>query len=354
MLVLARESRGLTQSRLASLLDISQGHLSRIEAGMLPVSATLLTSVARVLSYPPEFFAVTDPILGPGTSEFFHRKRAAVSARLLAQVPAQVNIRRMQIARLLRSVEIDNDHIPEIDPDVFSGSAEDIARAVRATWRLPHGPIEHVTRTIEENGGLVILTDFGTPLLDAVSRYVPGLPPLFFTNRDSPGDRQRMTLAHELGHMVMHHVPRPEMEEQAFRFAAEFLMPVRDIRTELDDLTLDRLVALKLRWKVSMQSLLKRGEGLGKLTPRRARHLWMLIGKAGFRTREPAEADIAAEHPTLLREIVDVYREQFGYTASQLADLLVLHAQEMEAAYGYAPEESRARPRLRLVSDVPA
>jgi len=350
MVVLAREARGLTQSHLAEALGISQGHLSKIEAGMLPVPDTMIPRFSDVLDYPPQFFSLPEPIYGPGTSEFFHRKRKAVSARLLARLHAQVNILRIQVSRLLRSVEIDADRIPEIDPESFAGSVEDVARAVRAAWNLPRGPVEDLTRAIEEAGGIVIPTDFGTPLLDAVGRYVPGMPPLFFTNQESPGDRQRLTLAHELGHMVMHRVPTPDMEKEAFRFAAELLMPERDIRHELDRLTLDRLIALKLRWRVSMQALLTRAQTLGTITLRQARYLWMLIGKAGYRTREPIEADVAPEKPSLLTEIIDMYRHTFGYSADQIAELIAVNPTELESAYGVSLSPRAARARLRMVT----
>jgi Zn-dependent peptidase ImmA (M78 family) len=138
------------------------------------------------------------------------------------------------------------------------------------------------------------------------------------------------------------------------RFAAEFMMPERDIRHELDNLTLDRLVALKLRWRVSMQALIRRAQDLGKLTARQARYLWMLIGKAGFRTREPAEADVAPERPSLLGEVLDVHRKALGYSPSEIAELVALHPHELETLYGVTPHPVEARARIRLVGSASA
>ena len=45
-----------------------------------------------------------------------------------------------------------------------------------------------------------------------------------------------------------------------------------------------------------------RAENLGRNQPRRARYLWMTMSKAGYRTREPAEADIAPELPHRLKD----------------------------------------------------
>lgn len=352
LIVLAREARGLTQSQLAAALDMSQGHLSRIEGGLLTVSEAILGHLSAVLDYPPQFFTLPEPLYGPGSSEFFHRMRKSISARALARLHAQVNIGRIHLSRLLSAVELDADHIPELDPDAFPGSVEDVARAVRAAWGLPRGPVDNVTRSIEEAGGIVLLADFETPQLDALSRHVPGMPPLFFANRESPGDRTRMSLAHELGHMVMHRVPLPDMEEQAFRFAGEFLMPERDIKHELAGLTLDRLVALKLRWKVSMQGILVRAESVGIVTPRRARYLWMQMSKAGMRLREPSEADVAVEKPAALIEILDIYRHTLGYSVSDIAELLALSPHEFERHYGLRATLTDTRARLRMISSA--
>ncbi len=139
------------------------------------------------------------------------------------------------------------------------------------------------------------------------------------------------------------------MEAEAFTFAAEFLMPEHDIRHELDRLTLDRLIALKLRWRVSMQALLMRAQHLGTITLRQARYLWMMIGKAGWRTREPIEADVETEKPTLLTEILDLYRNSFGYSANQIADLIGLNPHELESTYGVTLGTTDRRPRLRMV-----
>ena len=45
----------------------------------------------------------------------------------------------------------------------------------------------------------------------------------FFVNTEIPGDRLRWTLAHEIGHVVMHLMPSPDQEKEADRFAAERL-----------------------------------------------------------------------------------------------------------------------------------
>src|ERR1700734_2992321 len=100
---------------------------------------------------------------------------------------------------------------------------------------LPRGPLQSVVENIESAGGIVVLARFGTNLIDGLSFRVEGVPPLFFMNKDVPGDRFRFSLAHELGHMVMHSIPDDDekMESEAHRFAAAFLMPASEIKPYL-------------------------------------------------------------------------------------------------------------------------
>lgn len=337
MVTLARESQGFTQKELASALHVTQGEVSKIESGMRVVPAPLVTELARVLQYPERFFYQTDQVYGPGIGELFHRKRQDVPAKVLSKVHADINIRRMHLLRLLRSVEIPECKIPHIDPKEQGIPAEDVARAVRAAWQLPHGPVVNLTRAIEDAGGVVVICDFGTSRVDAISQWIPGMPPMFFVNHDTPGDRLRFNLAHELAHQVMHQSPyavlEDDVEQQANRFAGELLMPARDIRSSLRGLTLPKLAALKPYWKVSMQAILKRAGDLEEISPRAARGLWMQLGKLGYRTREPSEIDIPREEPTMVRQLFAVHQRDLGYSEDDLEHLLAFPSERLSSTY---------------------
>lgn len=335
MVRLARESRGLTQSALSRLLGVDQAKISRVEDALRRVSSDELESLARALDYPPSFFFQRDVITGPGIGELFHRKRQSVPSRVLAMVHAQINIRRMHIARLLQAVETPERRIPHIDPEEFSDDIEGIARHVRASWNLPPGPIVNLCRAIEDAGGLIVPCDFESAKIDAISQWFPGLPPLFFVNMHVPHDRLRLNLAHELGHLVLHGLPRPDAEAEAMRFAAEFLMPERDVRSSLVELTVQRLASLKLRWRVSMASIAMRARELGRISPSRYRSLVIQMNAAGFRIREPVQLDVREEQPRLLAEIVDAYRTGLAYSQGDLLTLLSSNRADFVNWYQY-------------------
>ena len=144
----------------------------------------------------------------------------------------------------------------------------------------------------------------------------------------------RFTLAHELGHITMHQKsPNPEIERQANEFASEFLMPERDIKPYLIDISIDKLASLKPFWKVSMSALLKRAVDLQMVTPRHSRTLWMQLSSAGYKSREPSELDLPKEPPTLLKEIINTYVNDMGYKTKELATMLHLFENEIQDLY---------------------
>jgi Zn-dependent peptidase ImmA (M78 family) len=240
------------------------------------------------------------------------------------------------ISDLMRSVEIEREHtFPSHDPEDFNEDIEQIAALVRAQWKLPRGPIKDLVGVIENAGGIVHFTDFGTPKLDAISQWIPSTPPVFLVNSEKPGDRVRFTLCHELGHIILHDQTMRElneMEAQADRFAAAFLMPEQDILPDFDQrLTLPRFAQLKSKWRVSMAALAKRAYDLKQITERQYRSIFEDLSKSGYRIREPIT--ITVQRPSLIQEIITSHITDLKYSVNELAEALSLYEDELVHEY---------------------
>jgi Zn-dependent peptidase ImmA (M78 family)/DNA-binding XRE family transcriptional regulator len=343
LIELAREARGMTQGALAEATgSISQPLISKIEHGTHAPSAERLQSIAKALEYPPEFFYQSGRI--GWTVCLHHRKRQSMPVSRLKMIHAQVNIARMQVMRLMRGIEIDSPlTFPRMDIAEYE-SPEQIARMARGHWRLPLGPVRSVIGAVEDAGGFVLSENFDTTRLDAISIWVPGGPPFFFMNAAMPGDRWRWSLAHEMGHALMHTQPTPDQESEADRFASEFLMPAEEIRPELVRLTMPRLAELKERWKVSMQALIRRAYQLEVITQRQQRSFFMRFSQMGYRKQEPFP--IPQEEPRLLQRTLEVHEKEHGYNPAELAKSALMFEDEFRTAYMPAAGQSR----LRLVN----
>lgn len=338
MLTLARESRGLTQTVLAKKSGITQYNISRYEGGLIPIPEVALKRLSEVLKHSLSFFYQQDR---RHATDLFYRKRKALPVAHLRKIEAEMNILRMHVEQLLRNVEIDVlnsfDCATLYDWDV---SPKDLASRLRLRWGAPMGPVPDLVQLLESAGGIVIPLNFETPKIDAISlrgNYFP----LFFVNMQVPGDRMRFTLAHEIGHVLMHAIPGPDDEAEANQFASAFLLPEEAVLADLrPPINIRQLAQLKAKWKVSMQAMIMRASDLRVITEKERQRLFMRMSQLGYRKREPVP--IAPEQPRLLGKLLDFHQEDLHYSVDELCKTLNIW-DDREFNRLYYPERLRFR-----------
>ncbi|MEW2019582.1 ImmA/IrrE family metallo-endopeptidase [Rhodococcus sp. NPDC076796] len=209
-----------------------------------------------------------------------------------------------------------------LEPD-SSPTPEDAARWLRAEWNLPDGPLSHVVRLIENKGIIVVFSTPGASSVDAFSFDTDNRPLIILNPLKDDYYRQRFDAAHELGHLIMHRDSEPGgrvVEEQANRFASEFLMPEFEIReslpTSINSRTWVQLGRLKEDWGASMQAILHKSRRLNLLTDGSYRNAMMTVSSRGWRRHEPG-LTAALEQPSLLARSIEILLEG-GFTESDL------------------------------------
>jgi Zn-dependent peptidase ImmA (M78 family) len=330
MLVLARDEAGLTQLELASSLGISQGNLSRLESGIISLTEDVETRLVEVLNRPPGFFRYSGPIEAPTFVLF--RKKESIPPAIRKQFWAKITIATIKIRQLLSGAEIATPQLPYFDPDECPGGVVAVAKRIRRMWKLAPGPVKNIMRLAENAGCIVLRFDFGTRKIDGCSAFIDGVP-VIFVNSNLSAVRQKMTVAHELGHLVMHRFPSEDAEDEAFLFASELLMPEDEISPMLRPLSFDRLARLKLYWEVSIAALVKRAEGLGLISGSTSRYYWAKMTQMGYRDCEPYDKELPAESPTLIPEIIETYLNDLKYSEQELATLMLEANPAMLNAY---------------------
>jgi len=326
LLVMGREAAGLTQGRLASRLSelagapISQGYVSKVEAGVLTVDPGRLPLFAAVLGLTPGLLADTSATiwaLGDGCD--YQRKRASTGVKAMRKLHATLNLIRLAMVRLQAVAGLREQ--PFLVTRTFvqgSTSAEDVARAIRKQFQIPPGPLKSVTALTEAAGAWVMTLPMGIREVDAASLHPADHVPLFVVNNDTSAERTRFSLAHELGHAACQ--ARTGTEElTADRFASELLMPAKDILPELrqQTLSLARLRELKRRWRVSAAALARRSHDLGVTTDSNYRSLVIQMSGLGWKKNEPDSFD--PERPIVVCEIVRAALRSQG-SISKLAE----------------------------------
>jgi Zn-dependent peptidase ImmA (M78 family)/DNA-binding XRE family transcriptional regulator len=348
-LKLARELRGLTQSELAKRVEVTQASIAQIEGGRIQPSEDLLQAIALQTGFRPSFFKQAPPADFPLGSLLF-RKRAAMTATEEKQTH--------RFGQLLFDIAqrwSDKVHLPPVRFPRDIDDPEDAARATRSAMGLsPSAPITNVIDAIERAGVWVILLPLEIEGGDAFSAWAgPNLEvPLIALWRVAAGDRLRMSASHELGHLVLpsHRAALAQpsvMEDEAYRFASEFLMPAEAMREEMaGPVTLTSLAQMKPRWGVSIQALVRRAYTLGIINKRQYSYLFEQLSARGWRMREPVNLNVPVEKPRAFRKIAELlYGNPIDYR--QLATdfgLPTQLAKEIVGAFAAREERFRATP----------
>lgn len=303
--------------------------------------------LSRALEVPVGFFS-SDCLHSGSIGEVHFRRKASTLAGERRYAVAMLNLATYVAHELSKQLGPPDPPYPleALDIDEFSAAPENAARWVRSAWHLPPGPVSSLVRAVEASGAYVFLVDLGEDLF-GLSAWHVNRDPVILINSAMPGDRCRWTLAHELGHLVLHtgRPPAPSMEEEADRFAAELLTPLEDLRPELRSVTIQDLGALKTEWGVSMQSLLIRARELGAATPYQVSQMFKLFAKKGWRKKEPYRLPV--ERTNLVPLLVGALVDQLGSVES-VAEALNLDKSTFSRLVPYrrAPQ---AHGHLRLV-----
>ena len=289
---------------------------------------------AAALRFTPEVLCQAADTAGASIGLIHHRKRASLGTPALRRIHATLALTRLQVEAVTRAAALRHPHrFRPIAVNDFDTPA-DAAETLREEWNVPVGPIEDLVALLEHAGALVVVRDLGTTELDAVSQWPRDRAPLILLNSTARGDRSRFSLAHELGHLIMHREPGEgrTQESQADRFAAEFLMPHEVILGELKPgIDIARLMDLKARWGVSMAALIRRATDLGVISEWQYRTLMVELSALGYRTNEPIV--IQREAPRHVAQAVTRLEGQHHLSATETAHLAGLGREEFHEIY---------------------
>lgn len=332
---LARESRGYSQSALAKeMKSASQVLLSKIEKGLSNVTDEVLSDLSTILEYPKEFFYKKHDVYP--LKHFYFRKNLGTSVLKSRLLESQINILSGNICDLLDAVEIDVD-LPFTDLYKTGLSPEQMANQVREYFKLPKGPIKDLVKVVEEQGVIVHLFDFNSDIkISGVSFITPVGVPVMIINKNMPNSRIVFTIAHELGHILMHFKSgiiseERNVENEADRFASSFLMPNNEIKPTLYHLTDEKLGDLKRYWKVSIQAILFKAKDTGALSQDQYRRWVTKISYYGWRKQEPLEFSIS--EPKLLNKMFKLHFDELQYSKRELSIMFGLTTLELDKIY---------------------
>jgi Zn-dependent peptidase ImmA (M78 family)/transcriptional regulator with XRE-family HTH domain len=309
----ARKAAGLSMKDLAERVGISANAVKKYEHGTAMPSSGNLLKLAKALNVRTEYFFRPAKVLIEGIE---YRKRASTSQKLLDRINGDVLDQAERWQELLNiypdSVEpIPKFTLPSELPTLISSAheVEAVAVQMRQLWDLGLNPIHDMIDTLEAKGVMIITTSVETDKkFDGLAGRIGNTPVVVISTSQS-GDRQRFTLAHELGHLVLRNRLADNLDEEKMCdvFAGEFLLPKQSLMEHLgkqrSNLEPRELFMLKHEYGISMMAILYRAGQCRIISEATQRNMYMQFSKKGWRTQEPG-TPYPAETTYLLKQLV--------------------------------------------------
>lgn len=304
----ARRVAGLTQVEVGRRIGVTNVAVSKYERGLVTPDGERLVGLSQALGVPVAQLLRQEADLRLSVASFRWHPLKRRSRRAAEVVEAKVHdwLERYVVLEQLLD-EQPRTTVGGLRAAVdFTRDPEEAAERLRNHWQIGSDAIESMVEVLEDNGVKVLALPEAGPmnacsyelnegqLAIVVSRTLPD------SGADCPGDRERFSLAHELGHFVLDDdSSEANREAVAHRFAAAFLVPAEAARRELgesrSDIAVSEFALLKLKYGLSMQAWIRRSKELGILRAAAAKAGLAAAKSAGWEDKEPV--DVAFEEP---------------------------------------------------------
>ena len=351
-LSLSRSAAGLSLRDLEAKIDnrVTAQAISKYERNESMPSSDVLIALANALDVSVDYL-VGEAELVLETVEF--RKKKLTSRREESQVEATVLYfleRYLMVEELLNLPSVEW-HSPREAPYPVRAvsEADRAAQSLRDHWGLGNDPIPNLVELLEEQGIKVLAVDLTNidGLTARVRRAGKGAVPVIVVNRKEWGERQRFTLAHELGHMVMDVAGKLDEEKAAHRFAGAFLMPADALWAKIGKhrtaIGWGELFELKQLFGASVQAITYRCKDLGIFSEATFRRLFNDFTRFGWR-RPPYEEPLArqeGEEPKRFKRLTFRALAEGAISEAKAAELLSMSVQDLNQRMEEPPADEQ-------------
>ena len=330
---LARAAAGLSLRDLAKKIDnlVTAQAIGKYERDEAMPGSRVLIALARALDV-SEDYLVGDREVVLEKVEF--RKKRIAGRKEEAQVEAKalhLLERYLLVEELLGLPSVEWDRPREAPyPAHALPEADRAAQSLRQHWGLGIDPIPNLVELLEERGIKVLVVDLAETIdgLTARARRVGReAAPVIVLNRRRAGERQRFTLAHELGHMTIQAGRGVDAEKAAHRFAGAFLMPVEALWAEIGkhrrQVGWSELFDLKRLFGASVQAITCRCKDLGIFGDGLYRRLFAEFSRRGWRSPPfPEPEAMPAEMPKRFERLCFRALAEGAVSGAKAAELL--------------------------------
>ena len=313
----------LTQARLwndfsldylAGLIHVTRSSINLYEKGKRKPDNIVQLKLANALDFPIEFFYTPSKDTSFSTISYRKKSNTRKIGKQRAELLKHFSFEFVEILSSYVSFKESCILSPDIDYSVLhDDDIENIAQDFRKKFQVGNAPIQNLMTFLENRGVFIFLYNNEITSVDGFS-CINAEHPYIYINENASWDRMRFTLAHELGHIILHSgvdrnmlstAENNRLEEQADLFAAAFLIPQQSFIADFISPSRPFLLKMKETWGVSMAAIIMRAKQLELITQTQAEYYFTEASRRNERKIESGNNLRPKEQPFIIKTVIE-------------------------------------------------
>ena len=253
---------------------VSHNAIKKYEDGLMMPDSHVLINLGKVLHVKPDYFFRSFTVEIENV-EF--RKKSKLPKMELGSIRETAIDAIERYLELEQFLNISTDFTNPIKHLLVS-KGEDVEEAVLHLlneWRVGFNALPNVIEFLEDKEIKVIEIE-AEESFDGLSGWANNSIPVIVVNKNYPAERKRLTVLHELGHLLLSFhfdLDQKTIEKLCYRFAGAVLIPKETFLAELGQsrsrISIPELIAIKENYGISIQAIMARALDLGVINEER-------------------------------------------------------------------------------------
>lgn len=308
----ARKIRQMSQKALSDAMQsmVSSSAIDKYEKGLSVPSSTILIALSKALNMKPDYF-FTPYTIDIDYSKFEFRKKAKLGVKAIEAIKLRVGMKLedyFSIEEVTKSSIVCNllyqQKLVRTEQDAI-----DAAQFIRKLLGLDDTPVSSPISLLEDNGVKILELD-EQPDFDGTSSWVQNTP-VIVLNANKHSERNRLTLFHELGHLMMSipaDVDDKKKENLCNVFANEMLLSsklfYKLFGKKNDGIYTEFLVNIQRIYGISPDALMMKARQLGVISASRHKYFHIRMNQNAWLKETVHQERYPKEHPRRYQRLV--------------------------------------------------
>lgn len=308
----ARKIRLMSQKALSEATHnlVSSSAIDKYERGLSIPSSTILIALGEALNMKPDYF-FTPYTVEVDCAKFEFRKKAKLGVKAIESIKLKVAMmleNYVAIEEVTKSATV-CDLLYQVKLVRTEQDAVDAALYMRELLNLGNSSVCSPISLLEDHGVKILELD-EVDDFDGTSSWVNRLP-VIVLNSNKQSERNRLTLFHELGHLMMSipaDVDDKKKETLCNVFANEMLITssrfIEIFGRKNSAIYIEELVNVQREYGISPDALMMKAKLLGVITASRHKYFHIRMNQNAWLKQLVHKERYAKEHPVRYQRLV--------------------------------------------------